>query len=294
MASLSQCQSIDLAADDSDRSQAGEQIEQAMLRSSLECLPLDALVQEAQQESSRFRRQQPTSGRASFEVFRRALLLREDAAWAGLYQLYTPLIKAWLLARHPGVCVQAEELDGLVNETFAKFARALGAKKWSRFAGTHQLLAYLKCCAHSVAAEAWRQRQQRAAREASLEALAQEQSPLREGPDADEVVIERLLWRDFWQAAAGVAACEQERLILEQHYGRGVPLRELAPRYPEQFPTIQSVYRSKRNLLHRLRRSQSVLQAAGLTYVGGSREAGRPTKRPTPRPEPSQKGETIP
>ncbi len=283
MASLSQCQSIDLAADDSDRSQAGEQIEQAMLRSSLECLPLDALVQEAQQESSRFRRQQPTSGRASFEVFRRALLLREDAAWAGLYQLYAPLVEAWLLL-HNAVSLHRDELEALVNETFAKFACAIDADRWQQFAETPRLLAYLKRCAMTVATDA--RRQQQRWREVSLEASEYEQPPLLE--DHAEGVLTHLVLRDLWQTAAGVAACEQERLILEQHYGRGVPLRELAPRYPDLFPSLQSVYRSKRNLLHRLRRSQSVQQAAGLTYVGGSREAGRPTKRPTPRPEPSQ------
>ncbi len=281
MASLSLSQSIDLAVNDSDRSEA-------RAAEVWERLSLDALVQEAQQESSRFRRQQPTSGRAAFEIFRRALLLRDDAAWIGLYQLYTPLIKAWL-TRHPGVCVQAGELDGLVNETFAKFALALGARKWSRFACTSHLLAYLRCCALSVATDAWRQ-QQRWRQQAELEAIAYEQSARRQDPREDpaETLMRRQSSHDLWQVAASALKDESERLILEQHYRLGVALREFPARYPERFPTIQNVYRAKESLLHRLRRRRAVQEALGLDQT----PAGRSSRRSTNKREASQKGTT--
>jgi DNA-directed RNA polymerase specialized sigma24 family protein len=260
------------------------------LSPSLHHLPLELLLQEAGAEISRFRQKQPTTGMASFEIFRRALLLRDEAAWEGLYQLYAPLVEAWLLLHSRGRVLEAEELAGLVNETLAKFARALPAQKWASFATTPSLLAYLKCCATSVAADSWRQ-QRRREREAPLEAI-DHQRWLREDPA--ETVMNRQSRDDLWQAAASVAQSEAERLILHQHYQQGVPLREFPARYPHLFPTIQNVYRSQRRLLGRLRRSRAVRQAVGLGHAGGSREAGRPspTNHPTTKREPSQKGTT--
>lgn len=252
----------------------GCESEEGVALPSLEHLALDALLQEAQQEILRFRRQQKTTSRAAFEVFRRALLLRDDAAWAGLYQLYAPLIEAWILLRSPGMSMQRYELAWLVNETFAKFARALPAEKWPRFSQTRKLLAYLKCCAVTVATDAWRLQQHRS-REASLEAIDHEQSPLIDDPA--EVVIQHLVLQELWQVAAGIANCEQEHLILQQHFARGVPLQELPRRYPELFPTMESVYGLKSNLLQRLRRNHAVQQAATLCEAHAARQ--RPTKK---------------
>jgi DNA-directed RNA polymerase specialized sigma24 family protein len=281
---LSQCQSISLEAHDSDPydTEAGQR-EEGALHPSPELLPLDVLLQEAHQEISRFRGKQKTSNVAAFEVFRRALFLRDDEAWVSLYRLYAPLVEAWILLRRQGLVIQAHELEGLVNETFAKFACAIDAQRWQQFPETRHLLAYLKCCAVTVAADAWRQ-QQRRSREASLDAIDLEQSPLLEDPV--EAVINHLVLHDLWQAAGGVVACEQERLILEQHYALGVPLRELQSRYPQLFPTIDGVYGIKRNLLQRLRRSRAVQEAVGL----GEAHSGR--LRPTKKRDAYRKGTT--
>lgn len=285
MVTVSQRQSIVIEAHGSDPSHTEvRQREEGALHPSPEQLPLDVLLQEAHQEISRFRGKQETTNVASFEVFRRALLLRDDAAWAGLYQLYAPLIETWILLRRPGGRLHADELAAMVNEALAKFALALPAERWPRFAGTDHLLAYLKRCALTVAAEAWRLQQRWAAREASLERLDHEQSPLLDDPA--EAVTRQLVLHELWQVAAGIARCEQERLLLQQHYAQGVPLQELPARYPELFPTIQSVYSLKRNLLQRLRRSRAVQEAVGL----GQTPAHRPTKRSPKRRETSQKG----
>lgn len=194
---------------------------------------------------------------------RRALLLRDEEAWAGLYQLYAPLVQAWIL-HSQGLVLHTHELEGLVNETFAKFASAICPQRWQQFPETARLLAYLKCCAVTVAADAWRQ-QQRRSREVSLETLEtldHEQSTLLDDPA--EVVGQHLVWHDFWRVMGEAARSQQERLLVQQHFGQGVPLRELARRYPDLFPSPKSIHSCKKNLLRRLRHTRAVQQAAGL------------------------------
>jgi DNA-directed RNA polymerase specialized sigma24 family protein len=223
------------------------------------------LLQEARRENSgqgQGSRLLPPHG-ATFEVLRRALLLRDEAAWCALYQLYTPLVQAWILL-HSHRLRLACEREELVNETFAKFAAAISTERWQQFPDTGHLLAYLKRCATTVVVDAGRH-QQRRTREVSLETLEtldHEQSTLLDDPA--EVVSQHLVWHDFWRVMGEAARSQQERLLVQQHFGQGVPLRELARRYPDLFPRPQSIHALKKNLLRRLRQNRAVQQAAGL------------------------------
>jgi DNA-directed RNA polymerase specialized sigma24 family protein len=240
---------------------------------SLHHWPLDALLQEARRENSgqgQGSRLLPPHG-ATFEVLRRALLLRDEAAWAGLYQLYTPLVQAWILlhSRRLGLACEREEL---VNETFAKFAAAISTERWQQFPDTCHLLAYLKRCATTVVVDAGRN-QQRRTQEVPLETLDHEQSTLLDDPA--EVVSQHLVWHDFWRVMGEAARSQQERLLVQQHFGQGVPLRELARRYPDLFPRPQSIHALKKNLLRRLRQNRAVQQAAGLVGLHPCNSPGK-------------------
>jgi DNA-directed RNA polymerase specialized sigma24 family protein len=249
-------------------------------------LPLEVLLHEAQQES-RCRGKWSSAQVATVEVLRRALLLRDEEAWAGLYRLYAPVVQAWIRRSAAGqvLAADADAVEELVNDTFAKFATALSRERWQQFPTANHVLAYLKRCATSVVADAGRQ-QQRRTREVSLETLETldyEQVAVLDDPA--EVVSQHLVCHDLWRVANEVAHSEQARLLL-QHFAQGVPLRELARRYPDLFPTTQSVHWCKKNLLRRLRRSRAVQQAAGLVTPPArgqplsQREGQRPVSQP--------------
>ena len=86
------------------------------------------LIQEARQEIAQFLHDhQATDDACAFELFRRAIVLRDEQAWAGLYELYNAVVSSWILRLVPKLA--NEDLDALVNGTFAKFACALPAEK---------------------------------------------------------------------------------------------------------------------------------------------------------------------
>src|SRR5437588_8900709 len=75
------------------------------------------------EETRKFLRGHPSDERYSLALFRRAIVERDEHAWASLYQQYAPLVLTWI-ARHP-VAAEALEQDGgdaLVNAAFAKFS----------------------------------------------------------------------------------------------------------------------------------------------------------------------------
>jgi len=135
-------------------------------------LPLEVLLHEAQQES-RCRGRWSSAQVATCEVFRRALLLRDEAAWAGLYRLYAPVVQVWIRRSAAGQVLAADVVEELFNDTFAKFATALSRERWQQFPTASHVLAYLKRCATSVVADEGRQ-QHRRTRDISLERLDHE------------------------------------------------------------------------------------------------------------------------
>lgn len=92
-------------------------------------LPLALLEQQCRAEIAAFQRSRsasPERSRAQYELFRRALVLRDEAAWVVLYTLYEHLVNRWLWAAG-GNCawLTSEECDALVNLVMSKFARAI-------------------------------------------------------------------------------------------------------------------------------------------------------------------------
>lgn len=210
------------------------------------------LMQEARHESAQFRRGQLAGSACAFELFRRAIVLRDEYAWSALYELYRAVVVSWILRRDAGV--SSDDLAWLENEVFAKFARSIDPERLVHFHSVSALLAYLKCCANSVAADYRRSCQVRC-REETLESLEDEPAP----GDLAEEVVEELAAQEIWRVIAREARAPEERLILVLICAQGMSPRELQQRYPTLFADVEDVYRVKRNVLERLRHNRQLL-----------------------------------
>jgi hypothetical protein len=68
----------------------------------------------------------------AYELFRRALAERDEAAWEYLYSHYHSLVKHWV--RHSAAFVGSGETgDALVGEAFARFWRTISPEQFERF-----------------------------------------------------------------------------------------------------------------------------------------------------------------
>jgi DNA-directed RNA polymerase specialized sigma24 family protein len=83
--------------------------------------------------------------------------------------------------------------------------------------------------------------------------------------DPAEVVVSRLSAQDLWQAIQEELTGEAERLLIYLTYIQGMKPAQISSEYQRVFPTVDDVYRVKRNVLERLRRNRRLR-----VYCGGS------------------------
>jgi hypothetical protein len=217
----------------------------------LEQLSIDQLAHSCAEETGKFLRQHTSNDRYCLELFRRAIAERDDDAWTYIYQQYAPLVLTWI-TQHQGVVLLLGQDGGaaLVNSVFAKFAQALTPVKMRNFDSLAALLKYLKMCAHSVVSDEVRMRQARQFEE-TLDSIDE---PAIDDPADD--VVSALSAQGLWQIIQDELHNEDERILLYLAYVQGLKPGEICSQHRHLFPNVEDVYRIKRNVLERLRRSR--------------------------------------
>lgn len=214
---------------------------------SLEQLRAEAFGQElcyARGESSR--------DEAGLELFRRAISERDEAAWKAIVEIYRGLLVAQ--AGRQVVRRLVTEDDGFcVDRAFQRFWHATSAGKLTRFDDLPSILKYLKLCLGSVLLDQARSRRRQAW--LSIDDIAPEASVT---PDPSSEVIGRIGRRELWATIGRELSNPRERLVARMSFVGGLSPREILARHPEKFHDVYDVYRTKRNMIERLRRSQAL------------------------------------
>lgn len=217
-------------------------------------VPISELAVALVRETKQFLDQQEFDERIGLTLFRLALAHHNQAAWEVVYQQYAPLVLTWVTQHQSATSLLVQDGSGpLVNAAFAKFSQALTPAKMAHFDSLAAILKYLKMCVHSVVADEVRARQTRQYEEA-LELV--EDEPAADDP-ADDVVanISALaLWQIILEELNGEDEHVLVYLALVQDWKPG----EICRNYPRLFPTVDDVYRIKRNVWDRLKRNRSL------------------------------------
>ena len=192
------------------------------------------------------------------ELFRRALVGREDAAWQAVYATYTVLVRKWITTL--GLAAQANvDADDVVNAAFERFWRALSGPKLDQFPSLGALIQYLKMCTRCAAIDYQRAQAMRAA-----EVLAADcEDALRDVAADVDVETEALVTSsesDLWATLRTVLQDPIDMLVVRLSFIDGLTPRQIHVLHTATFASIGDVYRIKRNVLDRLRR-HSALQA---------------------------------
>jgi hypothetical protein len=217
-----------------------------------EQLSITELARCCSEETTKFLKQNISNDRYCLELFRRAITKRDDDAWICIYQQYSPLVLTWVNQHQSATPLLGQDGSApLVNAAFAKFSQALTPAKMDNFDSLAAVLKYLKMCVHSVVADEVRARQARQYEEA-LELM--EHEPATDDP-ADSV-ISNLSAQGLWQVIQEELNGEDERVLIYLAYIHGMKPSEISSQNRRLFPTVDDVYRIKRNVLERLRRNR--------------------------------------
>jgi hypothetical protein len=210
------------------------------------------LTSHCRDETSRFRRGEPSDERFCFELIRRAVCNRDETAWEVVLAQYRSMVLAWV-RQHPSSAALGEEDDYWVTSTFERFWAAVGPARFGAFPGLAAILRYLKMCTHSVLIDEARGR--RSAELTSLEDADQETDGRT---DIESTALGSLAGRELWSTILRVLTDEVDRRVLYLSFASELKPGEIHDRYPKLFPTVADVYRIKRNALDRLRRSSEI------------------------------------
>ncbi len=220
-----------------------------------ELLSINNLARCCSEETNKFLKQSASNDRFCLEMFRRAIVRRDDDAWACIYQQYAPLVLTWVTQHQSATPLLGQDGSGpLVNAAFAKFSQALTPVKMANFDSLAAILKYLKMCVHSVVADEVRSRQARQYEE-TLELV--EHEPASDDPADD--VVSNISAQGLWKVIQEELNGEDERVLIYLAYVQGMKPSEISSEHRRLFPTVDDVYRIKRNVLERLRRNRRLL-----------------------------------
>lgn len=184
-----------------------------------------------------------------YDMFRRAIVGRDGQAWAVIYTRYRGLLLAW--ARRFSVRLSVDErADDVADQAFARAWSALTPERFGQFPTLASLLAYLRSCVSSTVIDIARAQ---LAHERRIQPATE-----RSGASAEQLVIGDLERGELWQLVNAVAHSAAERTLLVESFVHDQPPRAIQARHPDLFPSIDAIYRTKRNLLERLQRNPAL------------------------------------
>lgn len=215
-------------------------------------LPLIELARRCREETLRFLRGEDRDDTFCFEIFQRAVVQRDDDAWEAIVGQYRGIVLAYV-GQHTVATMLREADDFWVNRAFQRFWSAVTADRFDKFPDLPALLKYLKLCVHSVLMDEVRSR--RAGTSVSLDELPE---AVPGGASAEGGVLGRLAGQQLWEAVQSELQDEPERKVVYLSFARDLKPAEIAERHPELFAGVADVYRVKRNVVERLRRSPAI------------------------------------
>ena len=190
----------------------------------------------------------------ALELFRQAIEQGDETAWRAVVDTYRDVLLAQAGRRVVRGLVLED--DGFcVDRAFQRFWGAGRAGRIRRFDDLPALLKYLKMCLGSVLLDEARARRRQAW--VSMDEVTPDNDI---GTDPSSEVIGRLARRELWAAVEHELTDPKERLVARLSFIAGLSPREILRRYPRKFQDVVDVYRIKRNMIDRLRRSRAIQQ----------------------------------
>ncbi|HEU5101753.1 MAG TPA: sigma-70 family RNA polymerase sigma factor [Roseiflexaceae bacterium] len=186
-----------------------------------------------------------------YELFRRAIVERDDEAWAAIHRHFRPLLLAW--ARQASARAPATDLhEDIADRALARAWSALGPEQFAQFPSLAALLGYLRTCVGAAAID-------EARAEATRERAYQKLAP-PEVATPEDLVLGALGRDELWRLVNQLLSSEQERIIMVESFVLGLPPRAILERHHDCFADVPAIYGAKRNLLNRLERSRDLRQ----------------------------------
>src|SRR5215216_6092591 len=109
----------------------------------LQSMPVDDLAQKCAQETQSYFHKRSNDSSYCLELFRRAIIRRDDDAWAAIYAQYQPQVERWVY-RHPNFRLINQEAQDFTMQALERFLKYFTAEKFSESQSLPAILNYLQ------------------------------------------------------------------------------------------------------------------------------------------------------
>jgi DNA-directed RNA polymerase specialized sigma24 family protein len=225
----------------------------------LQALTLAGIAHRCARETDLYFQSQRYDPRYCFELFRRAIMERDQRAWELVYVQYRPLVAGWV-KQHPAYPNSGEEAQYFVNRAFERTWAALTPDKFDQFSDLRSVLRYLKMCVYSVVLDQVRVAEQSVVR-AQIEVAAVENRT--DGTSVEDQALARVRQEEFWSEIDTRLNNEKERHVVYASFVLALKPREIYAQYKNTFRDVNEIYRVKENVLARLARDPGLKKFVG-------------------------------
>ena len=216
------------------------------MEKSYEEMSLSELMDRCSREMDNYSQRRPYDDQYCLEIFRRAMLQNDSLAWNAVYHHFKPTLLSWLRWHpHRQVACQFDSEENYVARTIERFWLAAVHNGELQFGTIAAALRYLHACLNGAILDTLR-----------FHSRAQEQ-PLPEPNLPDEPIAEEPdNGYEVWAVVQRMLPDEREQRLAFLLFHCGLKPREIIHHCPEEFSSVQEIYRLHRNIIDRLQRKR--------------------------------------
>ena len=219
----------------------------------------EALTTECGRQSEIFQRSRSSDDTYCLELFRRAIVQKDQDAWAAVYAQYQRVVATWVCSRID--CLE-NSADEVVVDAYARFSRAFTAQRFTQYSQLRSVMAYLQRCAFAAAYDCKRRLQRTAYHTAdSLDDEGMENFLSTPADAVEQHVFGKMEATRVWECVLSHCQDDADRLIARRIFVENLKPDQVYQEQPQLFGSVQAVYQLVRNLRDRLRRD-AVLAAS--------------------------------
>lgn len=219
-------------------------------------LPLEDLAKRCTEQTELFHRREPNDTCYCYELWRRALVDRQEQAFDSVYVIYEDQVRRWVYS-HTWFYQVDESIDHFVSAAFTSLYFALQGDKFAQFDSVPQVLAYLKRCVHTAIAEYLRKL------EADTVPFPDNSPPARTpGPSA------RIEIQEMWQHICNLLPLEKDRLLAHCMFILDMKPLAIVAEFPQHWESPRQVAIHRYRIRQALRRDPDLRDWAGVSDAG--------------------------
>ncbi len=218
--------------------------------SALRRLKVSELGEQCLLEINAYRRGEPSTDIYGVELLRRAIVWDDQEAWTSLQQCLTEVVRGWL-RRHPSreIAARLDSEENYVTQAFARFWQASTQGQRIEFRTFAAALQYLRASLNSALLDTVRAYGR--PKEIPLPEVGEAGEPWAE--DGSE-------GQELWEVIRSHVPNQREQRLTYLLFHCNLKPREIVRFCPEEFCSVEDIYRLRRNIVERLLRHADTIR----------------------------------